>query len=257
MQLIATFWNRLSERALRGMLAGILLFASLNALSYFARSEGTKLLGGTRDGGAIGFPWLVWQGDARGAGDFRALALFLNVVVGLAASAVLGVVIAWAMRRGESHYRSQPLTDSSVGRVSRRITGQFTLRGMLLSVACLAVLLSLGQRADERTKLHMLLAVYWLGPCVIAAGFALARRISPDAARFTAILIAALAAIAALILASGSGIHDMTQAALGLFVYWTPQCLLLAAALLLCSTRRAGCPPAKVDLRDSPLTPDA
>ncbi len=116
-----------TRRATSAALAGVLLFAAFNALSYFALSDATRLLGGTRDGGRIGFPWVVWEGSGRGAGTFYAVSLVQNVAVGLAASAAFGMVVAWATRGRTSPGRSS-VADRTTRRKALRIRRQFSLR---------------------------------------------------------------------------------------------------------------------------------
>ncbi|HVX61739.1 MAG TPA: hypothetical protein VHC19_14085, partial [Pirellulales bacterium] len=58
------------------------------------------------------------------------------------------------------------------------------------------------------------------------------RRFTPNTMGTATTSVAALTVSAALVLGAGSGIRDMTQVLLGLFVYWTPQCVLLAVCLL-------------------------
>ncbi|HVX61837.1 MAG TPA: hypothetical protein VHC19_14575 [Pirellulales bacterium] len=218
------------RRATSGALAGVLLFAAFNALSYFALSPATKLLGGTRDGGRIGFPAIVWESSGRGVGTFHSVALLQNVAVGLAASAAFGMVVALATRG-----RTSPGW-SSVAESRRpkalRIARQFSLRGMLLTITALAVVLALGQQSQEQTKLRLLLAIYALGPSLVIAVYGIARRFTPNTMGTATTSVAALTVSAALVLGAGSGIRDMTQVLLGLFVYWTPQCVLLAVCLL-------------------------
>ncbi len=215
-----------------GMLAGVLCFAAVNALSYFARSGSTSLTGGNHGGGRIGFPWLVWEGNGAAMGTFHRQGLALNIISGIAASFVVGFAFGLATCK-KSHGEAPPRQLAPLTPAGKQpFALQFTLRGLLVAIAESAVLLALGQCADERLKLQLLIATYWIGPGAVAATYFVAARLAPNARDQATIHMVIVIVCTSLVLGAGSGIGDMTQVLLGLFVYWTPQCVLLLGLLL-------------------------
>jgi hypothetical protein len=214
------------------MLGGVLAFAALNSLSYFART-GANL---QSDGGQIGFPWLVWQGNGLSGGRFDPDALLANVAAGLSASAVIGCLIALLVR-GERRF-SWPLlgvappamekANNSSDRPLRR-PPQFSLRGLLLLTTSVAVLFALGQEADEEIKRQVLIPLYWLGPSLLVSTYCLTARLAPHKRAQSVLYVAVLLILATFILGASAGFKDLTLVALGFYVYWTPQCVLLLA----------------------------
>ncbi len=219
------------RRVWAGVLAGMLVFAACNAVSYFVRSDSTKLKGGTSDGGRIGFPWMVWEANGRGVGSFYLGALVQNIAIGLATSAAAGIIVAIATRGRKISGWTGFNAIASERVAFKQISGQFSLRGLFFSITVLAAILALGQKADERTKLRLLIALYWIGPALLMGAYLFARLCMPGAGGNALVAVAALAACAAAVLGVGSGIGDFTQVLLGLFIYWTPQCVLLAGGL--------------------------
>lgn len=222
--------NAFIERAAAGMLAGVLFFAAANSLSYFVRSGGNL----QDEGGQIGFPWLVWLDNGRSGGQFDPDALLANVAVGLSASMMFGCLLAALVRRpsaprpfGNSPPASGASDDSSR---PRRQPPQFSLRGLLLLTTLVAMLMALGQEADKDLKRRMLIPLYWLGPGLLVSTYCMTARLAPRMRSQSVSLVAALTIAATCILGASAGFRDFTQIALGFYIYWTPQCVLLLAS---------------------------
>ncbi len=79
---------------MRGIVLGIGLLVVLNACSYFLRSDnGADLIEDRKQAiEAIGFPLVAWQEDANHSGEFDLRNTSFNVLFGLAAGLLLGVV---------------------------------------------------------------------------------------------------------------------------------------------------------------------
>ena len=214
------------RRASSGLLGGVLLFAALNSLSYFVRTGGPL-----RYRGSIGFPWLAWEGFGNGFGHFYPDALAKNVAVGLLASLAAGCLFALVVRRDRPFSWPQfPLPSQDGQTAPEAFLGrQFSMRGLLALVTAAAVLLAMGQEAHFRIKREILTIVYWLGPTCLASAFCLASWLAPRARDQIMLLVTALALGAPLILGASSRLSDPTLLALGFFIHWTPQCVLLLA----------------------------
>jgi hypothetical protein len=217
------------RRGATGMLGGVLAFAALNSLSYFART-GANL---QSDGGQIGFPWLVWQGNGHSGGRFDPDALL--VAVGLSASAAIGCLIA-LLARAERRVSRPPLgipppaiENASDSSKQPPPPPQFSLRGLLLLTTSVAVLFALGQEADEEIKRQVLIPLYWLGPGLLVSTYCVTARLAPQKRAQSVLYVAALLILATFIIGASAGFKDLTLVALGFYVYWTPQCVLLLA----------------------------
>lgn len=224
--------NAFIERAARGMLAGVLFFAAANSLSYFARTGGNL----QSEGGRIGFPCLVWEDNGRSVGQFDPDALLVNVAVGLSASLIFGCLYAALVRPRRAPqpriFASSQTANGASGESGRpsRQPPQFSLRGLLLLTTLVAVLMALGQEADEDLKRRMLIPLYWLGPGLLVSTYCLTARLAPRTRSQSVSLVAALTIAATCILGASAGFDDFTQIALGFYIYWTPQCVLLLAS---------------------------
>ncbi len=127
----------------RGCAAGILIMASLNAVSYFLRSSAWNTLIGTRSdpNESIGFPWEMWEGGNSYAGmyvDYPVLGL--NALSGLLVGVVVGGLFASQAARlnrmlGREHFAQQRSAEPSDEH--RRI--QFSLRGLMVATSIIAV----------------------------------------------------------------------------------------------------------------------
>lgn len=220
-----------------GLLAGVLLFAALNALSFFVRTGGDLQQRGSR----IGFPWLAWVDDGYPIGKFFPCALLANVGVGFAASATLGCLFALIVRSGRPF--SWPQFQAPAPDLNSDFDGdetwaetrprQFTLRGLMLLMTAVAVLFAAGQKADENAKRQLLILTYWFGPTVLVAAFCLSSWLAPRARWQTMLVVMPLVLLSTLILGASAGLNDLTRVVLGFFVYWTPQCVLLLAFFFL------------------------
>lgn len=215
------------RRAATGMLGGTLVFAALNSLSFFVRTGGNL----QRHGGRIGFPWLVWADNGCFGRDFDLHAMLANLAIGLAASGAIGLLFALVGGGDRNVFSpqlaSEPRQEEDALAKLRR--PQFSLRGLMLLVTLLAAIFALGQKADVRVKWQMLILAYWLGPGLLAASYCAASRLAPRARGQMLLVVAPFVVFATLILGPSAGLNDSTLIALGFFVYWTPQCVLLLA----------------------------
>ncbi|HUY90439.1 MAG TPA: hypothetical protein VMV10_17005 [Pirellulales bacterium] len=221
--------SRFLRSAAIGMLGGVLAFAAFNSLSYFVRTGGNL----QRHGGRIGFPWLVWADNGCFGRDFYLNALLADVGIGLAASGAIGCLFALAVRGDRkvsgSLFPAPPRNEDVEESAAKLRRPQFSLLGLMLLVTSVAVLFALGQEAEVRVKRQMLILAYWLGPGLLAASHGLASWLAPRARGQTMLIVAPLVLLAPLVLGPSAGLKDSTLVALGFFIYWTPQCVLLLA----------------------------
>lgn len=213
-----------------GFTISLLVWASLNSLSYFVRSGGWGNLVGMHPEGveAIGFPWTVWgEGGTYGSRHMSTAAMAADAAVAVAASLAVGAAVAWLANK-----RSPGLTPSATipPEATRRF--QFSLRSMLIGTAAVAFVLSL-VRSEVNALAILLLIVYVFGPSILLVAAHVTRRMVPlDRGILLSAIGAALVAAAAVLGETIAGIHDFTRGIMGLFVCWVPQCLLMLAVML-------------------------
>lgn len=215
----------------RGALIGVLISGSLNAASYFFRSErGGNLIGITpKNREALGFPCELWEnGNSYGG-------LFVDVW-GLAVNAGFAVLLAVACGMVTVAYRAK--LNRLVAELEETVTVhtrdsvQFSMRGLLVATA-LAALLATAGRYALAGRAEVLGFIYLLGPWVLVLiaflplGLSWQKRVYILIPMTLLLLMAAAAAL-------GMSLKPSVQfdkVLLGFFICWTPQCALAAIVL--------------------------
>jgi hypothetical protein len=218
-------------------LATLLVFAALNAASYFVRCGGDALLGRGHGVGRIGFPWLVWQDGGEpnlgfaslalgsdGVFDYGALAL--NAALGLAAGLFVGLLATLVFKPKPP---GEPCAGKKLAQTDAGGPPQFSLRSLLTATAVVSVALAFQRAATPEARTFALAALYLLGPSLLV-GCAWAAR-GRKRAEQTLAVCSALAMVVAAALAVGTRVEqgDSTRVLLGLYVYWVPQCVCMVA----------------------------
>lgn len=216
-------------------LATFLVFAALNAVSYFVRSGGDALLGGSAGVGRIGFPWLVWQDGAQPVGGFATVALgadgyfdygamALNAASGLATSGLFGLLAKVAFRTKTPGERIE-----TSGRIKADGPPQFSLRSLLIATAAVSVVLAFQRTVTDEAHAFSLAAIYLGGPSLVVC-CAWAVRGRKNVGQMIAVCsVLAMLVAAALAVGTQTERGDFTRVLLGLFVYWVPQCVAMVA----------------------------
>ena len=214
----------------RGALIGVLISGSLNAVSYFFRSDRGGNLIGTATGHreSLGFPCELWEsGNAYGG-------LFVDVW-GLSANAVFTAIVAVVLGLVTLAYRArlnrlveeleQSVTVQSRGSV------QFSMRGLLLATA-LAAMLATAVRYALAGRAEVLGFIYLLGPWVLVLVAFLPLGLSWQQRVYILIPMTLLLMAAATVIGmSLKPIVEFDKVLLGFFICWTPQCALAAIVL--------------------------
>lgn len=144
----------------------LLAWATLNALSYFGRSDGWgNLLGNQPDAAeAIGFPWIIWEeGPGLNSSRIDPVGLAADAALGIICSILAGLAAVGCKRMP---VRSSPLPcpPAAVPTSPRKL--QFSLRALLMVAVVEALVFGLIQASVEARPV-LLLAVYLLGPLLI------------------------------------------------------------------------------------------
>lgn len=234
-------------------MAVLLLFAALNAASYFFRSTHPSLLGYQDGQDALGFPWLAWAEDPRfsktmvsggtrsNSGPFSLYwtvqlgadgavsyaALLADLACGLA-SAVIAGLLAAALGKWQPAPRSERAAERQPFEPAR--PPQFSLRGLFVAVTIVALMIGLDRIAADRLRVAGLGAIYAFGPLLLALVAVLCRGSQRKQIVALWVMLTALLS-GAVVLGVHSRLADFTRVLLGLFVFWTPQCVLALAVL--------------------------
>jgi hypothetical protein len=217
---------------LRGFAVGILISGSLNALSYFFRSQGWGNLLGTapRHHESIGFPCVLWEtGNTYGGYFVDFLGLLGNFLFAAAVGAACGLI---TLRHRERLNRLVEQFDEAVERQTRARV-QFSLRGLFAATA-LAALVAAGARYALDGRAEVLGAIYLLGPWILVLIAFLPMGLTWQQRVFVLIPAALLLMAAAVVI----GVNlkqkiEFDMVLLYIFVCWTPQSALAAIALTL------------------------
>lgn len=215
----------------RGFFVGILVIASMNAGSYFFRSESGGNLLGTRPNHreALGFPCELWESGNTYGGYFVDYAALL--VDGLFAASV-GVLCGLGTVRHRARLNRLVAVLEKAGDEPRRAHVQFSSRGLLLATA-LAALMAAAARYALAGQAQSLGLIYLLGPWVLVLiallplGLAWQQRVL--------ILIPTTVLFMAAAVAIGVSLRprlEFDKVLLGIFICWTPQSVLAAIALI-------------------------
>lgn len=247
------FWRRFKDASL----AVLLLFAALNAASYFFRSTHPSLLGYQDGQDGLGCPFLAWTEDDQKAtlflGDgiwddqnrlgplFPAYltihlgsdgvvsypALLANLGCGLACAGIVGLL---AGRYGKWQPTAHRPPAAQRQPLAPPRPPQFSLRGLFLAITIVALVIGLDRIAADRFRTVGLATIYALGPAILAVVAGIPRR-SRRRQIFAIWLTLTVLLSGAVVLGVHSSIGDFTRVLLGLFVFWTPQCVLALAVI--------------------------
>jgi hypothetical protein len=212
-----------------GFTWAVLAWATLNAGSYFFWSDGWGNLLGTQPGctEAIGFPWVIWeQGQTYSGHVCHVPALVGDALLAIGLGVVAGLATARHSRRSQDEDHDETPTDTAAHRSPRQ--NQFSLRTLLLVTALAAMFLAVVRSAITARPV-LLGLVYFLGPAVVVLVCFSLRRVVPRHRNLVAAVATLLLIVAAAILGETIGtINDFTKGIFGTFVFWIPQCTLIA-----------------------------
>ena len=213
---------------LRGIMVGVLLIGSANALSFFFRSQGWGSLLGNRDpqDEAIGFPLTIWE-ESTGYSShaLRVVPFLVDISTALLVGALIGFVAISqraTLNRIMQRFRS--------GSAAHRVRLQFSLRGLLLTTVLAALTAALVRSFTPRVE--VLAAIYALGPVALVAIAFAPRRLSWQQRVAILTPTAVMLIVAAIVLGSVLEI-EFDKVMMAIFICWTPQSA-IAAVILIC-----------------------
>lgn len=221
-----------------GALGGVMLFAALNALSWFWLSEAwSDLCGATQNAGrdAIGFPIEIWrEGSYYGAG------WIINYPI-VAANLLVAAAMAYAAGRLAQRlsplFASQFEEELALAKQRRPFRLTFSVRGLLVATTIVAVFLGVTRMLGVSPEL--LGAIYFVGPLVLIL-IAMAPSGLGWEQRIVILVAFAMIMLAGSVFVGTRLGMEFDRVLFGVFICWVPQSVFAAAAVLIggCSIQR-------------------
>jgi len=206
----------------RGILAGLMLAAAANAISYFVLSEGiSNLIGASnQQQEAIGFPIEVWRrGETYGRFIVNFPAFFTNCTLGFISALILGTLIA-----GKQVLLNQIVLSSIQQESNQQTLGkgsfQFSIQSML--IATLVIALFLGAAVNASADPKVLAFIFFAGPWVMVILSMLPPGIKWEH-RVVMMTVMAMVMIAVAIFVGQQLSKPFDEVLMGIFICWTPQ----------------------------------
>ena len=213
---------------IRGAAGGFILFAALNALSWFFLSEGwSDLCGATYNAHseAIGVPFVIWREEA---GSFRYWEmslpnLGLNLLYMAVTSTICGFVAATLSPRIESMLPTK--RSSEAKETGFRIT--FSVRGLLICTTLIAVAMGLTKSLSPRWLLGV---IYFGGPLILIL-IAMGPAKIPWEQRSIILTLTAIVMLTGAVFVGLKLRLEFDRVLLGVFICWVPQSVFAAALI--------------------------
>ncbi|TWU04907.1 hypothetical protein [Stieleria varia] len=212
---------------LRGLVMGVLILGTANALSFFFRSQGWGSLLGVMEPAdeAIGFPLQVWEeGGGYGSHAMNKTAFAINAAAGIGLGVIIGAFAA--INRRTLNEIMNRLAGS--GTEHREVRLQFSLRGLMVTTVLAALAAATVRYFTPRVE--VLAAVYALGPIALVLVAFLPRGFSWQ--QRVAIIAPATVILIAVTITLGVALDvAFDKVLMGVFICWTPQTAIAAMAL--------------------------
>lgn len=219
---------------LRGMAVGLLLMASINAISFFVRSsDWTCLVGPPQSNEAsIGFPLVVWESGNQYGGLFADYPnLGLNVLVAMLVGSVIGAIAAAKtelLNQLIGSIQDVPSTTPDALERSPQSPIQFSLQGLMIMTTVVAVAVAMVSKLAANPT--TLIGIYTLGPIGLVTLAMIPRRLSWQH-RVVLLIPITFGLIAIAILVGNTLQMEFDKVLMGVFLCWTPQSALAAVVL--------------------------
>ena len=211
----------------RGMAGGFILYAALNAMSWFFRSTGwSDLCGATLNEHteAIGFPFEIWR-EGAGHQEHVLTALGIHLLIGLMVAIAAGFIAIVLSPRIELMLPEET-ADNSVFRLT------FSVRGLLIVTSLIAV--ALGLTKSLGASPWLLGAIYFAGPLALIL-IAMGPVGIPWEQRSVILIVTAVCMLVGAVIVGGRLGMEFDRVLLGVFICWVPQSAF--AAILIVAVR--------------------
>ena len=214
----------------RGFLAGLMVTAAVNAISYFVRSDGIlNLIGASQlQQEAIGFPFEVWRrGEGYGRFIVNFPAFFSNCGVGVIFASIIGAISA------NKRDALNKITADAVSREAESNSSgnslQFSIKSILIATSIIALFLAAAMNISVDPK--VLAAIYFAGPWAMVGLSMLPPGIKWQH-RVVMMTIMAVVMIGIAIFVGGQLDKPFDEVLMGVFISWTPQSVIGILVLL-------------------------
>lgn len=238
----------------RGAVAGALVFAALNALSWFWRSAAwSDLCGATRDAGidAIGFPFEIWrEGSGYGSGW---LFNFPMMGVNLLFAAIMALGFGWLVNRMSSRFSALIEGGDETSHLRRPLRLTFSVRGLFVATTVAA--LFLGTTRMLGVSPWLLGAIYFVGPLVLILIAMAPTGLHWEQRMVILIGFAVMMLVGSVMIGSKLGM-EFDRVLFGIFICWVPQSVFASALILLWEAKKADRPGPLTAKRSQTLSGD-
>ncbi|QEG21323.1 hypothetical protein [Mariniblastus fucicola] len=215
----------------RGAVGGVMIFAALNALSWFWLSDAwTDLCGATQNAGAdaIGFPFEIWrEGNYYGSGWMINYPwLGVNLILAIAIAFLFG----WIGSRFAS--RLQQLVEGAESTELRKLNFTFSVRGLFVTTTIAAFFLGITRMLGVSPWL--LGAIYFGGPLVLILIAMAPVGLHWEQRMIIVVAFAILMLVGCVMVGTKMGM-EFDRVLIGVFICWVPQSVFAAFAVLMWS----------------------
>ena len=214
----------------RGFLAGLMVTAAVNAISYFLLSDGIlNLIGASQlQQEAIGFPFEVWRrGEGYGQFIVNFPAFYSNCATGVFFALIIGAIAA-----NKKDFLNKVTVDA-VSRESKADSGgssfQFSIKSIFIATSIVALFLAVAMNISVDPK--VLAAIFFVGPWAMVGLSMLPPGIKWQH-RVTMMTIMAVIMIGVAIAIGGELGKPFDEVLMGVFISWTPQSVIGIIVLL-------------------------
>ena len=213
-----------------GAVGGVMVFAALNALSWFWRSAAwSDLCGATRNAGddAIGFPFEIWREGTYHSGwlmDFPMVGVNLLVAAGLAC------FFGWLGKKLSPKFSAVIESGTDPMKVRRPLQFTFSVRGLFVATTIAAVFLGVTRLLGVSPWL--LGAIYFVGPLVLVLIAMAPTGLHWEQRMVILVAFAVMMLVGSVMVGTRLGM-EFDRVLFGVFICWVPQSVFAAAMVLM------------------------
>ena len=220
----------------RGAIGGAMIFAALNALSWFWLSDAwSDLCGATRNAGtdAIGFPFEIWR-----EGTYFGSGWLINYPMAggnLLVAAAMACLFGWFTKKMSPRFAD--LVESSIEAAMPRRRKRFTFSVRGLFVATTVVALFLGVTRMLGVSPWLLGAIYFVGPLVLILIAMAPTGLHWEQRMVILVAFAMIMLVGSVVVGMRLGM-EFDRVLFGVFICWVPQSVFAAAIVLLWESKK-------------------
>ena len=213
-----------------GAVGGAMIFAALNALSWFWLSDAwSDLCGATRNAGAdaIGFPFEIWrEGADYGSGWIINFSMVgANLLVGV----IFACAIGWLTKKLSPRFEKLVEASKDASETRRPLRFTFSVRGLFVAITVAAFFLGITRMLGVSPWL--LGAIYFVGPLVLILIAMAPTGLHWEQRMVILLAFAVMMLVGSVMIGTKMGM-EFDRVLFGVFICWVPQSVFAAAIVL-------------------------